>query len=609
MSSRFAFSFFAFVAALAPLASAAAEDIIVTGARLRTPLDASATTVRVLTAADLERRQAKTLADALQAVPGFTLSRNGAFGGQTTLRLRGASSSQTLVLVDGVALNDPSSPNGGFDAATLDAAEVERVEVLSGPQSTLWGSDAIGGVINIVTRGVAPGRTGRAFAEAGSFGTARAGGSAGFASGGFGARLGGFAEVSDGISKADKRDGNPEADDYSAYALNGRAGYDFGPGARLEGSGRYAHSDVDTDSFGFRTGVTDGPDRARQTERSGGASLRLGGEDAAFTNRFSFSAADIDRTNFSSFGNFDAKGERVNARYEGQAKIGARVRTAFGAERERTRVRGGGAMTIDSGFALVEARPVDALTFTAGVRRDDHSRFGGVTTGRVGFLFEPVNGIGVRANWGEGFKAPTIFQLLGDGQFVQPNPALRPERARGWDAALVGHWLDGRARADVTWFRIESRDLIGFGSVGYVNIARARSEGIEATGALDVSRTLTFNGAWSQIDAVDEANGRRLLRVPENTGFLEADWRATPRLGLTLTGRHVGEAREISSPANPRRRIASWSRLDAAARFALTPRVDLYGRVENVTDAHYQEVFGYGTPGRAAYAGVRVRFE
>ena len=140
-------------------------------------------------------------------------------------------------------------------------------------------------------------------------------------------------------------------------------------------------------------------------------------------------------------------------------------------------------------------------------------------------------------------------------------------------------------------------------------MARAKSEGLEATGAFDLSRTLTLNGSWSQIYAVDEANGRRLLRVPQNTGFLEADWRATPRVGLTLSGRHVGEAREISSPANPRQRIAPWSRLDAAARFALTPRVELYGRVENVTDEHYQEVFGYGTPGRSAYAGVRVRFE
>ncbi|NDC60376.1 MAG: TonB-dependent receptor, partial [Alphaproteobacteria bacterium] len=340
-------------------------------------------------------------------------------------------------------------------------------------------------------------------------------------------------------------------DDYSAHGVTGRAAYDATPELRFEGFGRYAHSDVDVDSFGFVTGVTDGPDSARQTERSLGASVRIGAADARLTQRITLSGADIDRTSFSAFGDFEAKGERVTGRYEGQAKLGDRIRTAFGAERERTRVRDGGAATIDGLFALVEARPVDGLTLTAGVRRDDHSKFGDVTTSRFGLRYQPIKAIGVRASWGEGFKAPAIFQLIGDGQFVAPNPNLRPERAKGWDAALFGEWFDGRASGEIGYFRLDSRDLIGFGTIGYVNVARAKSEGLEASVRVRLAPSLALSGTYAEVDAVDETSGLRLLRAPERTAYLEADWRATKDLGFTLSARHVGEARDLVVPANP----------------------------------------------------------
>lgn len=613
MSSRFSFFVFA-CAALAPLAAAAQSadrdaPIVVTGTRLPTALDAATAPVSVLTAADLERRQTTFLADALATMPGLTISRNGAFGGQTSLRVRGASSQQTLVLVDGVAVTDPSGPAGGFDAGSLDAAEIERVEVLRGPQSTLWGSDAIGGVVSIVTQAPAPGLSGRAFAEAGSFGTVRGGGGFAVGAGPFAARLGGVAIHSDGISKADARDGNPETDGYDAQALNARARYDAAPALRVDLFGRYAASETDTDSFGFVTGVTDGPDRAEQTERSGGLTARIGAENARLTHRLTLAAADIDRTSFTTFGDFPAKGARTSARYEGQARFGERLRTAFGAERERTSVRGSGASTIDGVFALAEAKPRDDLTLTAGVRRDDHSRFGDVTTTRLGLRYTPSAALGLRASWGEGFKAPSIFQLLGDGFFVAPNPALRPERAEGWDAALFGTWLDGRASGEIGYFELKSRDLISFGATGYVNVARAESTGVEVSGKIAVTPRVALSGSFTQTDAIDATTGAKLLRVPERAASVEATWRATDKLDLALLGRHVGETKDIVVAANPRGRIAAWTRLDATARYALSPRFELYARVENVTDEAYQEVFGYGTPGRSAYAGVRVRFE
>lgn len=595
--------------AIAQVVDPPRDAIIVTASRLPTALDASTAALSVLEAADLERRQTVFVADALATLPGVTITQNGAFGGQATLRIRGAASEQTLVLIDGVAINDPTAPGGGFNTAFLDSHDVARIEVLRGPQSTLWGSDAIGGVVNIITRRPRDGASGGASIEGGSFGTLRVGGSLGFGGDTFDARFGAAELTTDGLSKADEDDGNREDDPLDNLTLDGRVGWNVAKTLRLEAFGRASESDGAFDSFGTATGVRDGDENARTEEINGGLAAKLTLFEGKLENVLIASRAEIERRSFSSgVQTFAADGARDSWRYQGTARLNERLTVAFGGEREDSDFKQLGTTQIDGLFALAEVKPLTGLTLTGGVRRDDHSTFGAVTTSRVGARWELRPGVGVRASWGQGFKAPTVFQITGGG-FAPANPNLQPEEADGWDAAIFVTLLNGRFIAEVGAFDLETTNLINFSSAGYVNVARAESAGAELATRFAVTPAITLSGNYTRTDATNAVTGRRLIRIPEHAATIEADWRATERAGLTAIVRYNGEETDSVRPRNPTGTVASWTRIDLAGRYRLTPRLEAYARIENALDENYQDVFGYGTPGRSGYVGLRVRFE
>jgi vitamin B12 transporter len=585
------------------------DTIIVTADRLGTPLDASTSAVTILDEEDLERRQSVFVVDALSALAGVSVAQNGAFGGTASVRIRGAASEQALVLIDGVVVNDPTSPGGGFNAAFLDTNAVARIEVLRGPQSTLWGSDAIGGVINIITRRPDNGSTGVVNLEAGSFGTVRAAGSYGFGGDSFDLRLGAALIGSDGISKADEADGNPEADDYDGVTLDGRAGINVTPVLRVEGFARYGESRAAYDGYGFVTGVADSDEIERSEEANGGLIARLRLFDGRFESVALASRASFERRYFSSGApTFEAEGSRETLRYQGTVRPHEGFTVAFGAEREDSDFQSLGETSTEGLFALAEAEAVAGLTLTVGWRRDDHSTFGGIDTRRLGVRWSPIDGFGARASWGQGFKAPTVFQVSGGG-FVPANPNLQPEEAEGWDAALFFDWLDGRIAGEVGVFALDTTNLIRFSSLGYVNLARAESRGAEAALQWAVFPGLTVAANYTYTDAINGVTGGRLSLSPEHMAFVEADWRATPLLGLTVSVRYNGEEADTNFGAFSPVTNAAWTRVDIGGRYRLSERLEVYARIENVFDERYQDVYGYGAPGLSAYGGVRVRFE
>lgn len=633
-------SIFALAVALAtPALAESGGDIVVTAARIAQPADQVGQSVTVIDAHTIQQRQTVSVADLLATTPGVTLARNGGQGSVTSLFLRGANSEQTLVLIDGVRVNDPSSPGGGFDFGNLLAGPVKRIEVLRGSNSVAYGSDAIGGVINITSE--TPGDTPSA-EGAGEYGYSHTGYVHGTASGKVGPATIGIGAAyydTDGISQFDVNKGGRERDGYRNTTLNARATIEAAPNLSLDLRGYYINARVDTDGFSTPTFTFgDDPEYTRSTQYIGyaGANLSLFG--GHFTNRLAFTYFQNDRHNVDPSGSifpgfdgtkpFDGRGRDRRLEYQGVAQIIDPVTLVFGYEHDapsfRTSSYGGAyksaSVNIDSGYALAVVTPIDTLSVTAGLRHDDHSLFGGATTfGANGaWTLGPVV---LRASYGEGFKAPTLYQLLGD----YGNPALNPERSKSYDGGATLELFDKKLALGATYFARTSRNLISFVNCSagiaicaggarpfgtYNNTALAKAHGVELDAAYHPDASLTLAANYTLTDVYDRSvgsttYGKRLARRPASVGSVSADWTSPWRLAVGTTARFVGHSFDNASNSN---RLAGYTLVDLRASFPLTRTIEVYARVENLFDKQYETVLNYGTYGRAAYGGVRVKF-
>lgn len=587
---------------------AAAQDddvIIVEATRLGlTPAEAG-TSVSIITAEDIERAGFDFAIDVLASAPGVTINQNGTFGGTAAVSLRGSATDQTLVLIDGVPVGDPSAVGGGFDFARLDTENIERIEVLRGPQSTLWGSEAIGGVISIVTKRPEDGFGGTVFAETGSFATHRGGASVsgGNETGDFRVAL--TAVESEGISKADEDDGFTEEDGYSSYTISGKGGLNLPGDARLGASVLYTDADTDFDGFTFPDFTLGDTDETAETEEvTANVTLDAPLFDGALENSVLVGYSQIDRTNF--FGgveSFAAEGERFIARYQGSVDVRDTDTLVFGTEVD-SRESGDDDTTIISGFALYAFNPTERLTLTGGVRIDDHDDFGTETTGKATLAFEATDHIVLRTAWGQGFRAPSLFQTT----FFccgapQANTGLQPERSVGFDIGVLVQHPQGRGQIDIAYFNQETDDLIAFGLGSYVNIDEATSQGVEVSADYTILPWLSVQGNYTFTDAED-SDGNALPRVPEHAADATIVIDPAGPLSGALLVRYNGEEEEAFGAGT----VDSWARLDITAQYAMSQSFELYGRIENLLDTDYQQVLGYGTPGLSGSIGVRVTY-
>ena len=583
------------------------DTIVVTATRIEQPVAETGSTVRIIDAEDIAALGFSQALDAIAGAPGVTVNQNGSFGGVASVRVRGASSAQTLVLIDGVAANDASAPGGGFDFARVDSENIERVEILSGPQSTLWGSDAIGGVVSIATKQPDEGLGGSLFAQAGSYGAVRGGASVdrGGRAGDF--RLAATGLETDGISRADERNGNTEEDGFETLTLSARGGLNLARGARVEGSLLWNDADAEFDSFRFgaQGNVGDGDEVSRTEEFSGHLALRLPHFDGRLDNLLLVGRSEIDRENLSGgVQSFEAQGERTLFRYQGTLAVNARDALVVGAEREESSASGD-ASSINGLFALYQWQPAEPLTLTGGLRSDDHERFGGETTGRIAAAVRAVPNLTLRASWAQGFKAPTIFQTT----FFccgapAANDALRPERSAGVDFGAEWHPDSGLGYVGLTFFRQNTEDLIDFSFAigGYENIEEVDSKGIEVSAGWNITESIALSADYAYIRA-READGTALHRLPRHSGDLALGFAPSSPFSSTVLVRFNG--RETNTDGS---RLGDWTRVDVNARYALSERLELSGRIENLFDAHYQQILGYGTPGRSGSVGVRWRY-
>jgi vitamin B12 transporter len=597
------------------------DALVVTATRSPARPDQVGTSLTVIDAAAIRRSQAVVASDLLARTPGLTAARNGGQGQLTSLFIRGAETDQTVVLIDGVKLNDPSSPGGGFNAGNLMIGDIARIEVLRGAQSTLWGSQAIGGVINMITRQPATPFEADASLEAGSLNTAylRAG-------------LGGKTErltwranagydVTDGVSAYARENGGRERDGYRNLGLNGRARLALSEDVSVEARAVYSKSHNAFDDFDGDAPVSG--DTKELTAYAGLNATLLGGR---LRNRVGYAHTDTERVNIDprQIGDpvsFDAAGRNRRFEYQGVFDIAQGWTATFGAETERSRMRAvspfsseRGRAGIDGVYGQLQAEVAPGLTLTGGLRHDDHRTFGGKTLGQAAAAWSLNGGATVlRASYGEGYKAPSLYQLYSE----YGNLALRPESGRTWDAG-VQHRLAEGLTVTATWFGRRSTDLIDFVSCFavaagdprcgvrfgfYDNVARAKASGVELGTNLELGR-FTASANYTHLDARND-QGKDLARRPRDAANAALGYRWDFGLTTEVAARHSGSS--WNDAANTQR-LKPYTLVDLRAAWPVTARIELFGRVENLFEQTYQTVLAYGAAGRTAYGGVRVRF-
>ena len=581
------------------------DEVIITATRVPA-IVAETPGARVIDEETIEQRGAVFAADILADVPGLSVTRSGAFSGPATVRIRGAHPGKTLVLVDGAVVNDAADIDGAFDFTGFDLGDVERIEVLSGPQSSLWGSSAIGGVISFTTReldGI------RAEAEAGSFDTVRGRLAGGVANDRY--AVGAFVSHfdTDGISAADQADGNTEADGATITTLGANGRYSFSPAVTLEGRVRYNETDADIDGFPAPTyALTDTDDSIAREQLSGFGRLTI--QALGLDHQFSVSASDLTRQSFSDFpSTFEADRQVYRWQASGES-AGGRVTYAFGAEHEdATGALSSGIteeLSTTSVFATARFDLSDRFSLTGGLRQDDTDDFGDATTGRLSAAYELGGGFILSGAWGTGFKTPTVSLAVCDFCFsTEPYPDLRPEHADGYEAALGWRSADRRLEGRVTVYRLDVEDQIvwfsGGGGGVYANVDETRTDGVEVEGRADLPAGFDLSVAYAWTDAVDATDGSRLLRVPEHAASATLGW-----TGERLTGALTVRSESDMLDSGGERDGFVTANLNAG--WALTEQVSLTARVENLADEHYQQLLGYGEPGRSGYVGVRLRY-
>ncbi len=619
----------------AAFAEEPSDGLVVTAFRTPVAEDRVASSVTVLDQAAIEQQQPLALTDLLVRTPGISLSRNGGYGTTTTLRIRGADSGQTVMVIDGMRLADPSSTAGGYGFANLFIDDLARVEILRGPQAILWGSDAIGGVINVQTARATRPIEGSASFEAGTHETLSARAAVGGTSDFIDWRVSGSTFITDGISA---RANGTEDDGYRRKAASGSATLHFAPTVSLDLRGYWADARNEFDSTSG-----DAPVYGTTREWSAYAGLNVALLDGRFLNRLAILHSDTARDNYDPRRklrplNFDADGRVRRYEYQGTFTASDAVQLVFGAEREEQRMTNASPAdtaapyarlpseaNTNSVYGQVRLTLVEGLTVNGGVRHDDQSRFGGNTVASAGAAWSVARtGTRLRASYDEGYKAPSLYQLFS----LYGSTALRPEEAKGWEAG-IDQKLGDILTLSATWFERKTDNLIDFAycpTAGtlpevcyvpgtdetrfgyYANVRKSHAKGIELGASLNW-RGLFATGNYSRIVAEDRTQGAtygfQLARVPRNLANGELGYAFPFGLKASVAVRYSGRTFDRAGSSL---RLDDYWLTDLRAEWKLLDGLTLYGRVENVGDVDYQTANGYGSLGRTVYAGIRSRF-
>ena len=621
------------------------ELVTVTATRTEQPTFRTGASLSVVTSGDLRVQQTVLLTDILKEVPSLVVVRNGGLGQPSSISLRGAEAGQTVVLIDGVRINDSSTTDDSAAAGLGDLLvnNIDRVDVLRGPQSTLYGSDAIGGVVNIISRrgGATPFAL-NATVEGGSFGTFHASAAANGTTGSveYGAGLSFLTTA--GTSTADSRFGNPEKDGYTNYGgtLNVRVHLSDDVSADLRGYYTHGHDDFD-DGFGGPPlfAVADSAANNTNELKVGYAGINADILDPRFHNRLAVIATQGGRSFFDSSSdvthlNYEYFSSTLRLEYQGIVDIdddGDQI--TFGAETQESTFRNdnfgifaffsppviGGHDRLTGYYAQGMATLFDQLTLTAGVRLDDDEAFGTHTSYKLNAAWQlPDHAITLRANIGSGFKAPSLFQEFGPNS--NPLGALEPETATGWEVGADAAFWSDRLRASVMYFDRTTTNQINFQNCFtpadapgcptrvavfgyYVNVDKTHASGVEAELNATVTDTLWIKLNYTNMTSRNEITHLDLPRRPHDLANAVVTWApfdaATLGASVTYQGKRFNDAGNFTP-------LTSTTRVNLFGSYDLTGRWQVFGRIDNVFNDRTEDVTGYGVPGIGAFAGIRA---
>jgi vitamin B12 transporter len=601
-----------------------APETLVTATRLETPIDQAGQAATVITGEEIERRQHRTVVDVLREVPGLSVTQSGGIGNQTSVFVRGANSNHTLVLIDGMRVNDPSTPSGIFNFAHLTTAEVDRIEVVLGPLSTLYGTDAIGGVINIITRKGRGRPSVDAGAEAGSFNTYAGRVATQGAQGRFNWNVGAAYLETDSVSNTPKRlRGNrgDESDPYENTTLSARLGADLSDNLEVSYVTRYVRSFKKYDSF-----LGEDPNLRENTSLwFNRAEGRLDLLDGRWTQRYGAGYVKIDRTDAddpddfsSSFSRNTSEGTRTKFDWQNdiQAAEWLTLTAGLDTEKEEFESRGLGFTTAadartNGAFAQARTAFWERLFLTLGGRVDDHDRFGDFETWRAAAAYHvKETGTRLRGSYGIGFKAPTLFQLFGRTTFSTGNPNLQPEESRGWDVGIDQTLADGRVTVGTGYFQTDIRNLIDSDPTftTFVNVGRAEQRGIESYIAVRPWADFSVRLDHTYVSAENAITNTQLLRRPRHKLSVNADWTVTPAWNIAAGVIYNGQRADVDAITFDRIYPGGYTLVRVTTRYALNETWTVFGRVENLLDKRYEEPDGFNQPGIGAFAGVKATF-
>ena len=587
------------------------EDYVVTAARTPQDPDNVASSVTVITSAALADHQLNTLGDALRSVPGVNVLQTGGNGGVTYLSLRGDKNAQTLVFVDGVRFNDANSTSQGWLGGFSPGAH-DRIEVLRGPQSTLYGGAAMGGVVSI---GLAPGSgapSGSVDFEAGSFGTSR-----GIVSSQGELKSFAYSFTASGLDTDNDRPNNNAR--LQNYAL--RLDYQATANLAVGGTVRYLDSYY-KDPNDIRTTNTT-PINNNYLQSTLGtvfaeitpsevwrSRLTAGYQRQLYDNDGSFSG-------FASPYSTDTKREILE--WQNNFQFTDTVTAVAGASHESSEFSDGASYPDDQSrgvYTQGEWAPLKGLRLGAGVRHDEYYSFGGATTYRL-TASELVAATGTRfhATYGTSFLPPSITQRYGSA-FTVAAPGIQPEESKGWDAGIEQTLIEKKLTVDVTFFRNDYKNLIGyqgaiFPALGtFQNIGQARTQGVETSLKAELSKQVTVTTAYTYLDAQDEVARTRLDDRPRHTFSANVDWTPVEAWLIGAGVQGVADRRTTNFNTFPTTKVdqTGYTVFRLYTRYQATQRLMLHARVENVFDANYEETYGFPSAGAAVFAGAEFKF-